>query len=987
MNYPVPPFSRLSLAKMILCLAALLPTLIFAGVLPQSGMVLHLDVASLSGLSDGDPVSTGWADESGLGNNALPGAASNQPMYVADAGSGYPAVRFDGVDDYLEVAGLSTGPQASVFIVFSHRRADPPVGKRDTLVSTFTGSSGIHLSSSRYVASAPAPDYPSFNERDAATTTVDTWANGWHRDEVTGDILKDRFYVGSAVYTGVSPKTNLWIGARDNTGAGAGQNDIREVIVYNRALSASERRDVQRYLGLKYDIELIWRPLGHPVEEFPHILGSQQFGTQYSFGELGIRGVDYANATYRQGSRVIKMRLSGKYANTDGFTDYGAAINTLTELVRDQPEIKAILDGPGTDYLFWVSSFAYPSWQNQLDATGLKPSVQTAIYNEVRALAEYLLTTYSGTGKSFYLGNWEGDWMLAGQGDTDPSDTPPERIQGMIDWATVRQQAIDDAKATVSYSDVNLWFYLEMNKADWMRDGEICVANTIIPALSKLDFISISAYSLHTDNGSLAPISRINSDLDMVQALIDAKPDPSIPGSRIIIGEYGYQYSSGNFANFTEFAQAHLDTARALMNWPGGTLRFIHQWQFFNEEKTDGGVPKEMCQISNTNAIRPLYYLNENFTRSMRRYVDDVYFRTGSLPTVAEYEAQAVQVLDDLSLEEYIPVLSFTQYEQWRAFHFPDFLERGNDLISGELADPNGSGLENLLRYAYGMGRYDSPAGYAPHLRLAFGNLVYVIPYDPAKTDLTLTGWAGEDLDTWPYEVFNSATTSLVPVEGWVEVDDGGLANPNNPVFYRLQVDYAGPIVYAENFDPAPPSQSTFSVSLGGDFPTSIDANNKEVVIGEWGITSVGSFGGGVLQPMATLGTNAKLAGVFLDSTILDKGAGNYFLKFDIIGDPDAPGDDSSYIYVSSGSGYNASSFLVLDLSNGGFSGGAWEPLSATGTATASPLASIGFTDTTIDQPGVEIPFTYDGTSTISIAFGAYNSGIAFDNIEIHKQP
>jgi hypothetical protein len=986
MNFLMPLITLYRHSRILCGFLALLPCVALAATLPQSGMVLHLDVASLSGLNDGDPLSAGWTDESGLGNDALAGAASTQPGYVADAGSGYPAVRFDGVDDYLEVAGLSSGPEASVFIVFAHRRASPPVGKRDTLVSTFSGSSGMHLYSSRYVASAPAPDYPSFGDRGASGTTVDTWANGWHKDEVTGDIFKDRFYVGSAVFSAVAAKSVLWIGARDNTSAGAGQNDIREVIVYDRALSTSERQGVQRYLGKKYDIELVWRPLGHPVEEYPHILASQQIGDQYSLGETGNRVADYANATYRQGNRVIKFRLSNKYDTVDGF-DTEPAIDSLVELVRDQDQVKAVLDGPGTDYIFWMSSFAVPSWQSQLDATGLKPTAQTDIYNEVRALAEYLLITYSGTGKSFYLGNWEGDWMLAGAESLgyrdDPTLIPANRIQGMIDWATVRQQAIDDAKANVTHSNVDVWFYLEMNKADWMRDGLPCVANSVIPSLSKLDFISVSSYSIHKDNGVPRARNLVHADLDQIQGLIDAKPDPSIPGSRLMIGEYGYQYSSGAYADFYEFAEVHITTAKDYLSWPGGTLRFILQWQFFNQAETDGGVPKEMCQISNTNSLRPLYYLHENFYRAMRRWVDYVYTSTGALPSAADYEEQAVHVLDTVSLDSYVPFMKFVSYSQWRAFHFPDFGERADEAVSGWDSDPLNSGMVNLLRYACGLDRYQVAGPLVPHIRQQAGSPVYAMPYDPGKLDLHVAALAGEDLSSWPYEVFNSDTTSLVPENGMVEVAAAGLPNPGNPVFYRLSVSYLGLEVYQETFDPAPDSQTDFKVSLGGD----AGVNTKEVQLGQWGKSANGSFAGGQLAPQTLGSTNARLAGVFLDLAALAGGSGNFVLRFDVIGDAGATTNDNCFVYVSAGSGWDSSNFLVLTLAEGGFSSGALEPLSATGGASAWQLASLNIPDTTFNQTGVEIPFTYDGSSTICIAFGAYNSGIAFDNVEIVAQP
>jgi hypothetical protein len=760
---------------------ALLPAAVAGQGLPPDGLVLHLDAASITGVADGDPIYGGWTDLSVTGATAISGTP---PTYVADAGSGYPAVRFNGTDQYLD-ASVSTGTEVSVFIVFAHQRAGSPTNYRDILITGNGGGTNLSLASSR--SSSTAPDYPSFNASTGSGISVGLWVNGLDTVDATGDFFRGRFYVGSAVYTEVPAETSLRIGARGSSGFNAGQNDIREILVYDRALSDSERETVQRYLGLKYDIELVWRPLEHPAEAWPHVLGSQQFGTQYSFGESGIRTVDYARSTLRQGSRVVKFRLSNKYANTDGFTAV-SGINSLTKLVRDQPEVKAILDMPMTDYIFWVSTFAVPSWQFQLDVNGLKPSAETNIYNEVKAMVAYLLTTYSGTGKRFYIGNWEGDWMLSGDFRDDPTTIPANRIQGMIDWANIRQKAVDDAKAETPHSNVDVWFYLEMNKADWMREDLPCVANSVIPAMPKLDMISISSYSVHKDSGAPASNTRIHSDLDRVQALFDAKPDASIPGSRLMIGEYGWTYSSEKYNNLFEFADDHITTCRSYLSWQGGTLRFILQWQFFNQAVNEGGVSKEMSQIGPANDLRPLYYLHENLNRSMRRWVDDYLLRTGSLPSDRAYSDQADHFLGSVSLGEYQPVLSYTTYDQWRDFHFIDAAESADTAVSGPEADPYGTGLPNLLRYGFGMGKFGYDTAMMPHLRPDAGSVDYAFPYDPGKTDLRWTAQAGSSLGLWNLTLFDSDTDADLPVGGWLEVSADGLIDPADPTFYRLQL-------------------------------------------------------------------------------------------------------------------------------------------------------------------------------------------------------
>ena len=623
-----------------------------ANPLPSQGLILHLDAYSLLGSAvDGAALSDAWQDLSGQNNHADSG---DRPVFLADGGAGYPAVRFDGVDDYLE-APVGLDFQASVFVVFSNERNPLLANHQDTLLAAPGTGDRLQLFSSK--SGTTAPDYPAFTSAPGAGLQSAHWVDGLDTTGLTGEIFSNRYYIGSAIFSQTPAASSLLLGASDRFGANAGAHKVREILVYNTALSASERLAVEAYLSEKYRISTRRFALNHPVERYPHIAGTQQFGTQYGFGESEVRGLDYAHAMLRQGSRVAKFRLSNRYDNEDGFTSI-PTINTLVELARDQPEIKEILDLPFTDYMFWVASFSVPDWSNQLDATGLKPDKAQDIYDEVYALAVYLLQTYSGTGKTFYLGNWEGDWKFAGPNAADTTLVPANRIQGMIDWANIRQQAVDDAKADTPHSDVEVWYYLEANRMDWTREGLPCVVNSVLPSMPKLDLLSFSSYSLHKDNGSTAPVDEMHADLDILKAAIDAKTASAITGSRLIIGEYGYLYNSGNYADFEDFAWEHAIALRNYLSWQGGTLRYILQWQFFNEAEAENGLPKEMCQIDNQNAVRPLYHLHENMFRRMREWMEDYYLANGTVPSARAYSDQAVRMIDRTLVQPYVPDVS-----------------------------------------------------------------------------------------------------------------------------------------------------------------------------------------------------------------------------------------------------------------------------------------------------------------------------------------
>ena len=83
-----------------------------------TNLTVWLKDAGLTGLGDNDPVST-WADSSGNGLDAIQGTAAYRPLYKTNILNGYPVVRFDGSDDYLDLGDISGhfGSVGSLFVV------------------------------------------------------------------------------------------------------------------------------------------------------------------------------------------------------------------------------------------------------------------------------------------------------------------------------------------------------------------------------------------------------------------------------------------------------------------------------------------------------------------------------------------------------------------------------------------------------------------------------------------------------------------------------------------------------------------------------------------------------------------------------------------------------------------------------------------------------------------------------------------------------
>jgi hypothetical protein len=98
--------------------------------------VLWLDARQITGLVDGVPVAS-WSDASPALRTATQSTPSSRPIYRTNAINGRPALRFDGIDDYLTVAAtLVPGSQNRTLLVV----ARPDVIGNDSIIDLGNGS-------------------------------------------------------------------------------------------------------------------------------------------------------------------------------------------------------------------------------------------------------------------------------------------------------------------------------------------------------------------------------------------------------------------------------------------------------------------------------------------------------------------------------------------------------------------------------------------------------------------------------------------------------------------------------------------------------------------------------------------------------------------------------------------------------------------------------------------------------------------------------
>jgi hypothetical protein len=267
-------------------------------------------------------------------------------------------------------------------------------------------------------------------------------------------------------------------------------------------------------------------------------------------------------------------------------------IKTVTQLISMDPYLTVFNMPELKNYVLWAYTINSPVVKD-----GMSPIEIINEYNQIYELTVYLLTKYSNTGKTFYLGNWETDWGTLGFSTYTSADPSQIRIQGAIDYFNIRQKAIDDAKAATIFNNVMVYHYAEVVMVKETVNNPVgfnkrCL-NAVIPYVPNLDFISWSAYTLQDDTKE-----NVSKWLDVVKSYLPTNKSSVIPGNRIFIGEFGWKNYNGNPVNIVTNVSKFTSS---VFSWG---CQFAFYWQMY----TYGPYQPGFCLIDNKNNKTPLYY-------------------------------------------------------------------------------------------------------------------------------------------------------------------------------------------------------------------------------------------------------------------------------------------------------------------------------------------------------------------------------------------
>ncbi len=360
------------------------------------------------------------------------------------------------------------------------------------------------------------------------------------------------------------------------------------------------------------------------------IIATHAIGGPYQFTDEPYL-IEVAREIESMGSNLIKFNLSPrKYTGRPYFLKKVRGIRSMSDLLEKHPVFREVMEMDFEYYHFWANPYANTRWQD-----GVSKRESKALYDEFYELTTYLLEKYKGSGKSFYLGHWEGDWLLKGKMDpkVDPTE---ERIRGFAQYLNIRQRAVEDARRKLSDNKVWVYHYTEVNQVWKGIDGSRpTLANAVLP-LVDVDYVSYSSYDvIHKENMR----EELHRALDHIESKL--KPHPDIKGKRVFVGEYAIKGASVNY-DPEEHDRRNREVTQAILEWG---CPFAIYWQFYCNEPRGEGY-EGFWLVSDKQEKLPLYHTFRNYYADLDAFIEETRKTSGMSPGDAKIREFAIRYFE-----------------------------------------------------------------------------------------------------------------------------------------------------------------------------------------------------------------------------------------------------------------------------------------------------------------------------------------------------
>ena len=297
------------------------------------------------------------------------------------------------------------------------------------------------------------------------------------------------------------------------------------------------------------------------------------------------------------GSRIIKVWLHNP-ERSYAFNSQWPPMGSLVERAQS-PYFRQLFKKPFTTYILMCFSMGHNAgyWRK-----GLTREQKLDEQQQFYELSEHLLTTYKGTGKTFILQHWEGDWLIRGNYDRK-IDPKPEAISGMIDWLNARQAGVNQAREEIGTDGVRVFHAAEVNRVvASMKEGRPGVVNTVLPH-TKLDLVSYSAWDAATAHFENPEVFR--EALDFIAA---HAPDSAAFGDKnVYVGEFGMP--ENNFAA-EQIQKAIPSAVQTALDWG---CPYIVYWQLYCNELQDAN---QSPPVRSNDAVRGFWLIRPDGSKA-----------------------------------------------------------------------------------------------------------------------------------------------------------------------------------------------------------------------------------------------------------------------------------------------------------------------------------------------------------------------------------
>lgn len=311
-----------------------------------------------------------WADQSGQGHHAYQGTAASQPTLVTTA-LGNPGLRFDGLNDFLlftnninELGGLT------IFMVANNNSAaqtggtgygdSPAIFWNETASWGWVFLSPFQTNVNWRIGTTVANN----NERYARPASISA---NYSLTTLVKNISDETLYVDGVLARAVNNKGIMTYGVREDGYLGRGSSsyfngDILEVLVYNVALSDTDRQAVEDYLHNKYFANplptvAITSPANFAEFSAPAnitITADATDNTSVTNVEFFVNGVSIGNDTTEPFSMAWNGVAGGAYGltvkATDGQGAWTVSSRVIVRVNYSTPQEGPMLTGLGLWY-------------------------------------------------------------------------------------------------------------------------------------------------------------------------------------------------------------------------------------------------------------------------------------------------------------------------------------------------------------------------------------------------------------------------------------------------------------------------------------------------------------------------------------------------------------------------------------------------------------------------------------------------------------